>query len=588
MTSTGTFRLRTVDITADGRQIVRDRDLAVERLTIGRAAENDIHLPDLAIDPRHASMTLAHGRLEVEALGTLGFGVDGVSSREAAIDPARGAELRFGSYNLTLSRDADGAVLVTIAQTESQDPRAATDEKARFSLAAAMPGKRPMAWVFGVLILLAFLAIPVFTNLAHQADPKVAVRGDKAWSAGALTLAHHSLKQNCTACHVKPFEPVQDATCTSCHKTVHDHASPARLALARGKGPLGDRLLWTVAQAFGKPGPGACSDCHTEHEGATRMAAPAQQFCADCHGDLKSRLTDTRLGDAADFGKLHPQFTLTVVTDPIAGKTMAVSLDGHAKENSGLAFPHKLHLDPLGGASRMAASIGREKGYGRAGLQCANCHRPTEDGVRFQPINMERDCESCHSLAYDSVGGTVRRLRHGDVDQMIADLSVSGYGPSSRGPPVSAQRPRPGQTGAGQTGAGPFGLGGNYHINFGPPRYTSATFQQALSKDGVCGECHTPTMRGGRPGVVPVRLTPRYMGDGWFNHKAHFQEKCTSCHAAEKSTTSSDLLLPDLASCRTCHLGEDDRAAKVPSGCAMCHGYHPTGSAPRGLKQSKT
>jgi len=33
-----TFRLRTIDVTADGRQIVRDRDLAASRLTIGRAA----------------------------------------------------------------------------------------------------------------------------------------------------------------------------------------------------------------------------------------------------------------------------------------------------------------------------------------------------------------------------------------------------------------------------------------------------------------------------------------------------------------------------------------------------------------------
>ncbi len=568
-----TFRLRTIDTTADGRRIVRDRDVASTTLTIGRAAENDIHLPDLAIDPHHAVMELAGGQIAVRSVGTLGFGVDGVSSQSARIAPDRGAELRFGGYNLTVSRDTDGTPLLTIAAVASQDAGAATDEKQRFSLAAAMPGKRTMSWIIGLVILAVFLAFPVVSNLRHQADPKLAVHGDKVWSAGALSLAHHSLEGNCTACHVKPFEPVKDATCVSCHKTVHDHAPPARLALARGEAPLGQRLQWAVAHAFGKQGPGACSDCHSEHEGPARMAMPAQQFCADCHGTLKERLTDTRLGDAADFGKLHPQFTPDVITDPLLGKTMPVSLDAHPRENSGLAFPHKLHLDPLGGASRMAASIGREKGYGRAGMQCSNCHRPTEDGVRFQPINMERDCESCHSLAYDTVGGTVRRLRHGDVDQMIADLSVAGYNP-----PISAERKRPGQ----------FAVGGNYHINFTPPRYTSATYQQALSKDGVCGECHTPVMRGGKPGVVPVRLTARYMADGWFNHKAHVQEKCTSCHAAEKSASSSDVLLPNLAQCRTCHLGEDDRKAEVPSGCAMCHGYHPTQGAPRGLKQDKT
>ena len=567
------FRLRTIDITADGRQIVRDRDIAATRLTVGRSAENDIHLPDLAVEPAHAALTLADGRITAEAVGTLGFGIDGVSGRAATIDPARGAELRFGSYNLTISRDADGAALITIAQVASQDQGAATDEKQRFSLGGVMPGKRAMAWAFGVLILLVFLAVPVVTNLRHQIDPAARIQGDKAWSAGALSLAHHSLEDKCESCHVKPFEAVRDSTCQTCHKTVHDHASPARLALARGGGPLGERMLWSVAHAFGKPGPGACSDCHTEHEGATRMAAPRQQFCADCHGTLKERLTDTRLGDASDFGLRHPQFTPAVVTDPIAGKSTPVSLDAHPKENSGLAFPHAVHLDPLGGAARMAASIGREKGYGRAGLQCSNCHKPTEDGVRFQPINMERDCESCHSLAYDKVGPTVRRLRHGDVDQMIADLSASG-----RNPPISADRARPGQ----------FAAGGNYHINFTPPRYTSATFQQALSRDGVCGECHTPTMRGGRPGVTPVKLVSRYMADGWFNHKAHVQEKCSSCHAAQTSTTSTDVLLPKLAQCRTCHLGEDASKAAVPSGCAMCHGYHPSPNAPSGIRPGKT
>jgi hypothetical protein len=332
-------------------------------------------------------------------------------------------------------------------------------------------------------------------------------------------------------------------------------------------------MLWAVAHVFGKPGPGACTDCHIEHQGATRMAPPAQQFCADCHGSLKDRLTDTRLGNAGDFGKLHPQFTPGIVLDPFVGKQVPVSLDANPRENSGLAFPHKLHLDPLGGVARMAASIGAAKGYGRAGLQCANCHHATEDGVRFQPISMERDCEACHSLAYDKVDGIVRTLHHGDVDQMIADLSTSGYNP-----PVAPDRRAPGQ----------FAPGGNYHISFAPPRYTSATFQQALSRGGVCGECHTPTMRNGKPGVVPVTLPSRYMADGWFNHKAHAQEKCSSCHAAEKSTTSADVLLPKIAECRTCHLGEDDHKAKVPSGCAMCHAYHPTPGAPRGLKRDKT
>ncbi|OZA92268.1 MAG: hypothetical protein B7X57_08595, partial [Erythrobacter sp. 34-65-8] len=47
------------------------------------------------------------------------------------------------------------------------------------------------------------------------------------------------------------------------------------------------------------------------------------------------------------------------------------------------------------------------------------------------------------------------------------------------------------------------------------------------------------------------------------------------------SKTSNDLLLPEVAVCRECHLGEDARKAEVPSSCAMCHSYHPKkGSLP--------
>jgi hypothetical protein len=73
--------------------------------------------------------------------------------------------------------------------------------------------------------------------------------------------------------------------------------------------------------------------------------------------------------------------------------------------------------------------------------------------------------------------------------------------------------------------------------------------------------------------VTPVHQTMRYMTKGWFSHDAHKTESCTSCHAAGKSTSADDLLLPDIESCRTCHGGEASNA-KVPSSCALCHSYH--------------
>lgn len=88
---------------------------------------------------------------------------------------------------------------------------------------------------------------------------------------------------------------------------------------------------------------------------------------------------------------------------------------------------------------------------------------------------------------------------------------------------------------------------------------------------------------------MPVTLVTRYFRQGWFDHGAHKQETCASCHAAGSSGTSADLLLPGITHCRTCHLGEDAARAKVPSSCAMCHGYHATaqGTLDSGLRGRK-
>lgn len=561
-----TFRIRQIEITATGREIVRDRDVSADTIAIGRSTENDIHLPDLAVEARHATMALhSGGRLEVAATGSLGFVRDGVDTRSAVIDSRGGAELGFGTYRVTVSQDTDGAVLLTVRQTDSAATRSGDlEEKRRFSLQGVLPGKRMVSWGLGLLILLAFLAVPIISHATRDPDSKKGVIGDASWNPGGLSLAHRSLTDRCETCHVKAFVSVRDETCRTCHKDVHDHADPQRLALARGNMPLGDRILWSVAHAFGKKGPGACQDCHIEHQGPTRLDAPSQKFCSDCHVRLKSNLPDTRLGNAGDFGKLHPQFTPAVVTDAMTRKRTPVSLDDAPRQDDGLAFSHKLHLDPLGGVARMAANIGAERGYRPGGLQCQNCHHKTEDGVRFKPVQMERDCEACHSLAYDKVGGIFRKLHHGDVNQLIADLSARDYHPSL---PVGTNRERPGQ----------YAPGGLYSFNYSAPAWHGLQLRGALSKDGICGECHRPTTINGKLGVVPVTQPMRYMEHGWFDHAAHKQEKCESCHAAKTSTMSSDLLLPGIKDCRTCHVGESSAAKdKVVSSCAMCHGYHTT------------
>jgi hypothetical protein len=560
------FRIRSVDQTAAGREIVRERDVAQDSVTIGRAAENDIHLPDLVIEQEHARLSrTTNGQLRIEALSTLGFTIDGRAATNATIAPNEGGELELGSYRLEIGCADDDVVTITIRRSLARDGKSGEALRG-FSLAGALPGNRLVGWISLAAILLAFLAVPIYSHLTRTPqkptiDRPGTVAMDASWTPGPLSEAHHALEGNCESCHVKAFVAVRDNACLACHTDVADHADHGRLVTARGPVTWGASFQRAVATIFNKPGPGACTDCHTEHQGAGRMEPARQEFCADCHGTLDQRLKDTSIGNASDFGDHHPEFAALIETVPNQSKPARVSLAAHPKEYDGLHFPHAAHLDPRGGVARMASRLGSVSGYGDA-LECKDCHHPTADGVRFLPVDMERDCEACHSLVYDKVGSTFRTLRHGDIAQMRADLVAADR--SQRQPIVSGRR-RPGEFAPGRLYYGNFAGGGS-------------PVARAMSTDGVCGECHVPTS--GRLGVMPVLQHSRYFAHGWFSHADHKQEKCASCHTAKTSQSSSDLLLPGISKCRDCHLGEDSRKAKVPSGCAMCHSYHPNQGAP--------
>ncbi len=562
--------IRSIDVTASGREIVRERQVSVDRVTIGRASENTIHLPDLAVEQQHIIVSqLPGGALQARAAGTLGFTHDGVHADEAVIEPAKGGELGVGSYLLGFGEDEMGKLVVTQRKVATEGGEA-RDRLAGFGLSGALPGKRVMAWTALVAILLLFLGIPIATHLARSpvAEPSVegdgAVLMDASWSTGALSSVHHGLEDQCEACHTQAFVAVRDATCLTCHEGLGDHAEGDRLLAGMPEFSGGEAVLWSVAHAFNKPGPGACTDCHTEHEGAGRMEPTSEQFCADCHDTLDTRLTDTALGNARDFGTIHPQFQ-ALVMPARGGEEARIELAEGTTDFNGLKFPHDMHVSTTNGVARMASRL-REWDMTEGGaLACSACHTPTADGVRFLPVDMESSCESCHSLVYDQVGSTYRTLSHGDVEQVQADLIAADRAPRR---PVSTGRRRP----------GPYAEGGIYYGNFS--RVMLPTLGNVLADDGLCGECHyRDNTASAALAVYPVTQRDRFFQHGWFDHDAHTQESCTSCHAAETSDAATDLLLPDLESCRDCHSGETAMEAEVPSSCAMCHSYHPRSGA---------
>jgi predicted CXXCH cytochrome family protein len=577
------FLIHAVSASATGREIRRTRRVEADRATIGRDPASDIVLTDLEVTLNHAALiqTGPH-RVIVRSLTGVPFSIDGRSTEEADVDARTGAEVRIAGFRLEIAWDEEAQAIGVTVERYGQLAAAADepDERRLFTLADVAPSRRLMAWAGAIIVLLAFLAWPIASYVSagnKKLTPEQMVagasgfHGDHSWTAGPLSPAHAALQNDCTACHTKAFVSIRDESCKTCHQTVHDHADPRKLQIALTPGTIGGKLSLAVAHAFNRPA-GRCVDCHTEHKGnAMPIATPNQKFCADCHADLKAKLPETKLGDTKDFGTAHPQFQPAILMRPGDRPVFQrISLDAHPRQETGLIFPHDLHLSATNGVARMAQALGQVK---KGGLDCAGCHTPDPNGAGFQPVTMEKDCQSCHSLAFGRRDGQVRTLRHGEVDQAIAqvrDFYAAGGGAAVQ-PLAGYTRKRPGDFAAAQV-AGLQAPGGS----------AGQAIRALFAPNGACADCHRisgPSRAGAFDyKVAPVTLPDHFFVNGWFDHRAHTTESCSSCHNAAKSADARDVDIPGIANCRTCHVGENGgglgKKAQVASGCAMCHVYH--------------
>ncbi len=319
------------------------------------------------------------------------------------------------------------------------------------------------------------------------------------------------------------------------------------------------------------------------------MAATDQRFCTECHDGLKTRLPDTRIPDASDFGTAHPQFMPTVIMDAAPEKPILkrIAWTPDAKEFDGLKFTHAQHLSTTNGVAQMVRRRGQEFAD-QDGLECANCHQADPSGTWFKPVVMEEACQTCHSLTFDQVGGTFRTLRHGEPEMVVADLR--GFFAAGSAPrPINLggmARRQPGDRAAAGTAS-------DYAraVRFYPTRADQAV-SMLFNKGGACFDCHTIIKGGAATGgfnIQNVAQTQRYYNKGWFTHNEHTKFDCAECHVkSETSNDATDLLIPGLdgkGGCRTCHVGQGGAklaSVKQPveSGCAMCHDYHADDGAP--------
>ena len=83
------------------------------------------------------------------------------------------------------------------------------------------------------------------------------------------------------------------------------------------------------------------------------------------------------------------------------------------------------------------------------------------------------------------------------------------------------------------------------------------------------------------PQIEPAHQPERWYAGAVFSHPAHAGVKCEDCHAqALTSNSGKDLLMPSIATCRSCHDGQSSpqgppvKSGHAESGCYLCHVYH--------------
>lgn len=579
--------LRQVRAGPNGLPEYTDKEVSGSRLSLGSDAAADIQLLGSGILPEHAvvSVSARHARLRCKR-GARVF-VDDKPVRSVALKP--GAEIVIAGNRLVVLTAPSGFGLALELRFGEGYQAGDFERVFRTRLDQTWLQRRPVSWFAVCLLLLALLVIPLYLAQQRSAGrpPPAALPTDLLWSSGPLTPAHQqAIGNNCGACHQKLFVPVQDSACSNCHQQVHDHVTPAHLQLTR------------FAQR--KP---SCESCHREHQQpVSAIIVKDSALCVDCHGT-----------DRANFGRLdiqtvsgfhsgsHPDFKVHLLQpvpgDPAAGtrdaqwQFVATALAG-AAEHSNLSFSHKQHLDP--------ARVSKNGSDG--GLNCADCHVMNADGRRFRPITMRDSCISCHDLTFDPLE-PMRQLPHGKPREVIATIEefyARRYlEPEAVATPQVKRRQLPDS---------------EDKIEIRCTDSASSCAQQMAAKMiqsqfavRGCRSCHQIKDTGSadineRYQVLAVKLGNEFYPHAVFKHSSHLIQgdltgdaACKSCHAADRSENSSQVLMPGIQKCLGCHSDSprdtqrqvdahegspaSNRREVVALSCVGCHVYHPEESS---------
>jgi hypothetical protein len=420
----------------------------------------------------------------------------------------------------------------------------------------------------GLSILLPALALAWIAWL-------VLAKNTSVYSSGRMAEAHAVLANDCAACHVQKAgvfsQKAEDSACLSCHDgPIHHHVATKQVA---------------------------CAQCHNEHRGRINLLAASNENCSQCHSDLKANGGTLNYANAIlSFSDGHPEFAV-------------VRAQGGSKpaDPGTIKLNHALHMK----------LIRRGPTGPLVQLQCGNCHRPaaapadmTYGDAKYvaasttykasdellpvkqeslpphdlssgrelmAPVKFATACASCHLLTFD------KHFDEGvphDKPEVVHAFLVTKFTQYIAAHPGDVRVVRdPSRDLAGKAPQPEVRI-------LTPAQWVAertADAEQLLWRK-TCIQCHVLSVGGASvnaavptaPSVLPVvaaaNTTVKWMPHAKFDHQAHTGFTCVSCHTqALTSTLSTDVMMPGIATCQTCHAPGPDHAE---SRCFECHTYH--------------
>ncbi len=396
----------------------------------------------------------------------------------------------------------------------------------------------------------------------------------KILSSGPLSAAHAVLGKKCGVCHVTTLgifrAKVSDDACTKCHDAPAHHA---------------DQVAFKVS----------CGSCHIEHRGSLRLASTEDATCTQCHAELRSRGGNLQFVRAIkNFDNEHPEFAAlrSGARDPgqiklnhcahlrpnLAGPTSPVQMDcqdchrvGDTDANWPYAASETISVSSSQSASR-ALTGGADT---RADVKHSHSHD------YMLPISYVNQCAGCHvkDLQFDKRFDQAAPHDKPEIVQAFLVQKYSEYFASHPG--ALSEAVAPGRNLPGSISASV----AQSHVPV--PRTRGEWMDQQIMLadrllfDKGCKLCHV--MIGGNsaepkeslPMVAKSSILTRWFLHAEFSHDSHRPLTCTACHSrAPESRETSDILLPGIASCRSCHEDAGPRHDAASGRCSECHTYH--------------